>query len=940
MFPDSAKIFKPFLFPFRLGLAGLVLTAVVIGCSSYLIDDHSVRFASKNYREAGLLPPLRPDPQPKTVRRWYSNDVGDDTEPVPASRTTEDWKLVRIAVEQNNPGSARPALRRILADFDEDQDNRNAAIDLDDALSALGQGCPKEKVVAYFQNRLSWIAEDDVETPDLPDHPALRDNVAYFKAAELYRDEKYKEAADAFGKLVTKFPGSEKCEAALFMNALATLKTFPESENTPGSFEKEREKVVFKPDGPLAQAKAGFERVRREYPRGRFQEDARGWISYLNCLGGNDVEALIDYYRLLASNDPKIRREALVSLSIHRRRVPEADMVFVERTLAREPAVAFQYAYHELFNVAPYLLANEYFNPNEYEDMERKRKLETEQGQALKRIIAFAQRMTDSGDGRFRLRLAMGQLVVGEHAAAFENARRSLTTGLSDAERHRALWVAGAAAFRLNRRQEAFNLFSKLVAAGAESRLEEAARRQLAMVAEELGDYDTALEQYFSMDYWLDAAYLIDILMTPDQIQAFLAKHPNHPKTDVLNYSIGIRHLRAGNYPEARAALGRVIPRKDEVPVPIDNAAHWEPKEKMFDPQFRRLREVQASWVAFDFQTIQDLERLEKNVRSAWTDEARAEAKYQLAGYLYSGSDLKFYNPVLWGSMRADALYQALYENRFARPNEEELLWAYHHEHESVAHALSIFLEIADHYPKSKAAPDALYSAVIAQQRLSNFNGYWRGMVENGRIPGPRKVTFRDVRTAYPNYVFPYATVGWEPMTRTVNGHAAWLPKPKPAAPKPFHIRTWNKVEKGWSIVSPPLGRAWTWTTGLLGTFFGFVFRLDLFLYLAGLAFAAWFFGFRAQRTFIRRLRELPPGNEPPPPVLMLPDFSLTTALGLRFFRFPIEVRDDWAARCIFWARWIGWWARTRRGVTVLSHLMLHGGFAASVWWLCELVWK
>lgn len=940
MFRKSSKKVSPFLFPFRLGLAGFVLTVAVIGCTSYLIDDHSVRFAWKNYREAGLLPPLKPYPQPKTVHRWYSNEFGDDIEPAPTSGTVADWKSVRDAVERNEPAAARPALKRILADFNEEQKNRNAAIDLEDALSALGQGCPKEKVAAYFQNRLSWLEEKEVQAPPLPDHPALRDNVAYFEAAKLYRDEEFKAAADAFGEIATKFPGSEKREAALFMNALATLKTFSESGNAPSSFEKEREKVVFKPDGPLARAKAGFERVRREYPRGRFQEDARGWLAYLNCLAGKDAEALIEYYRLLASDNPKIRREALVSLSIHRPRVPETDMVFVERTLAREPAAAFQYAYHELFNFTPYLLENEYFDPRRAEEMDRKRKLETEQAQALKRVIAFARQMIDSGDSRFRLRLAMGQLVVGERRAALENARRSLRVGLPDAERHRALWVAGAAALRLDRRREAFDFFSQLITAKPEARLEESARRQLAMVAEELGDFNTALEQYFAMDYWLDAAYLIDVLMPPEQIQTFLSAHPNHPKTDALNYSIGIRYLRSGKYAEARAALGRVKTWLD-----YSSRAYWGegnpcPKCDTFDSKFRPFRHVQTSWVTSDFQTIQDLERLEGNIRAAGTDEARAEAMYQLAGYLYSGCGLNFYNPALWCGFRAEALNQTSRGDHFKRPNEEELLWSYSHEHESVARSLAIFLEVSDSFPKTKASPDALYSAVIAQQRLENFNGYWRSMVENGRIPGPRKVTFRDVRRTYPKYIFPRDTDGWEPMTRTVNGHAAWPPKPKPVPPKPFHIRAWNKAGKGWGIVSLPLGRAWTWTTGLLGTFFGFVFRLDLFLYFAGLAFASWFFGFRAQRTFIQRLRELPPGNEPPPPTLLLPDFNLTTALGLRYFKFPIEVRDDWWSRLVFSLRWIGWWSRTRQGVTILSHAMLHGGFAASIWWLCELVWK
>jgi hypothetical protein len=110
-------------------------------------------------------------------------------------------------------------------------------------------------------------------------------------------------------------------------------------------------------------------------------------------------------------------------------------------------------------------------------------------------------------------------------------------------------------------------------------------------------------------------------------------------------------------------------------------------------------------------------------------------------------------------------------------------------EHETPARALNIYLEVVRLYPNSRAARDALYSAAVCQQHLSNFNEYWRQAYGRGLHAGERTVTYEDVRRAYPDYRLPDGTNGWEPSTRTVSGASAW-----PAPPKPKELTGTERV--------------------------------------------------------------------------------------------------------------------------------------------------
>jgi outer membrane protein assembly factor BamD (BamD/ComL family) len=706
----------------------------------------------------------------------YDDGAGGDVD--------ELWDSVLDAESQGDFTTLRARLGAYLrvsavptwGPYDEPRDlqaRRNSALDQLDALSALDRGSPPDAVRAYLTARLGYETGDDAEVALPPEarDPNLADNFAYLAAAFIYRDGNLGAAARAFADLVVRYPRSEKREAAMYMEGLAWLKLGV--------------------DEALQEARTRFLRQLRAYPDGRYAADARGWLAYIQLQDGDRAGALAAYYRLIAEPSVEARARGLRSLRVARPRATEGDMLRVERMLEGERPAALAYAYYELYNFAPW--AGDHYD---YDDPDREEHAKRNAADTLARVAAFATRLAGRGpaSGAFLLRAAMADLELGRAEDASRLARRALG-GLSGEERVRALFVAGSADYRLERFDEARAALEALVATTPRGPLAEQARCQLAMMAEDRRDLGGALEQYLELDYDSDVAWLVDVLMTPDQLAAFVMAHPDHPRRDALWYALGVRYLRAWRFGEARAAFARVRTVVGTVPADFAYDRRYNPKDE--EPADASAGEIPAVWVARDVQTADDLEYLRERADAAAGDEAKAEALYQLASYLYECDSLRFYNPAVWGGGRCGTLSEIDY-SWLRTPGESQAVWNYCRAHEPVARALDVFLDVVDKYPNTRAARDAMLSAVFCHDRLKVFNGYWSQAYWNGRHAGVRLVTGADLKAAYPDYRWPIANAwNWKPSTRTVNGHAAWPAPPKPVPPKPL----WRRVRD--RVVSP-----------------------------------------------------------------------------------------------------------------------------------------
>lgn len=793
-------------------ICSLAIVATVPGCGWEVGSEHSVRFNPyRNEKAFGRLPPL-PKYESHKANKLFTWDESNGEPWERAENETGKIDKLWDAAEKSAADGSLKELRRSLQDYLERtepqqysrwsspkdvQKRRNSAIDRLDALGEIDHGASEAAVVEYLAARAEYDgasrSDEVLKHLEQARHESrLRDNADYLEAA--LRREGDEGAAKDFERLAARHPRSEKREAALYMAALVTMKLSQsyrhghDTRQANDSCDDCRDTT----DLPWRRARAGFERVMREYPQGRYYSDARGWLGHLSLLVGDSAGALVEYYRLLSETNEAGRVEALFSLSLVRYRADDSDMDSVEKALEHEPAAALAYAYHNIYNYAlrPESERQYYERYDEEDDAGKQAPDERRQ---LERTASFANRMmnrfaSSSVGAAFVVRVAEVDLELDNDADASRLARRALATGAKGDIRAEALWIAGASEFRRHRYSTARQALVTLIAENPNNRYTEGARRQLAMIEEETGNIEGALDQYLALDYRHDVAYFVDVLMTPEQLATFIAKRPSIVRRDELLYALGIRYLRDRRWNDARGTFAqiRTIARNadDEYLTKIE-AEPWRydrrdeaPKEQEFDSSIRGIR---PRWIDEDVRTANELERLEREVEAAPTDERKAEALYQIASYQFERS-LLFYNPLAWHGERHELLYDLDQRGAFREPNESQMLLGYMQKHDMASSSLPLFLEVVRRFPNTRAARDALFTAAVCHERLHEYNGYWREIYHGGGNAGPRMVTYRDVKAAYPGYSFPRGTSGWEPSTRTVSGGPGWdqLPRPKP----------------------------------------------------------------------------------------------------------------------------------------------------------------
>ena len=866
--------------------------------------ENSVRFGYNSEGWRTRLPPLPSD---------SGNVASDDEGPSYEQRNAEVNKLWEDAGQAVAVGELEKA-RRLLERYVERtavsacegwlvavdcRERRNSALDRLDALASLECGSRPKDVRSYLEARAAydeWLtglkatpeergSSYSKPTPEQQENAArkeeeratgmsawneqvearlaapsrdanLADNVAYLRAVGIYRAGVKGDADEAFESVAQRYPRGEKREAALFMAGRLALES---SAVYLGGETATSEDPCREPecrDEAWTRARKNFTQLLKDYPRGRYASDARGWLAYLSYRVGDTAGALAEYYRMLADDsDPEARRLAALSLRLTLHRASDTDLDALERDLEDEPEAALAYAYHSVYN---YAAGDDLFIPEaEEEDGEEgcgsgpyaaecerqaEQKHESLRARAvnaeLRRAADFASRMvarypSARAGGAFLVRLAGAQLQLGRSKSALEAARRALASGVSGEEKARALWAEGVAEYQLKDYAASRKSLGRAAEAEPRSELARRARELSAVVAEEAGDLAGALEQYLALGYDPDVAYFVDVLMTPDQLASFVAQHEASPRRDELLYASGLRFMRAGRYAEARAALTRIHTSVSSYSLSSNDYNYYNqddesgpshPKKHFrhsfwneMDEPYRmplageeapiavgaeRDTRVYADWLLRDMQTLSDLERLQGEVDRARGDEEKAEALYQLASYFYEG-ELLFYNPAAWGGMRAEMI-GSLGESNYRAPAEAQKVWDYVQEHEGAARALVLYLEVVRLYPRTRAARDSLYTAILCHQRLSNFNGYWRAMYEErGLHAGQRLVTLADVRREYPQYKLP-AAGDWKPSTRTVSGAPAW-----PAPPKPIRLTSVERARVRLKRAELRVGQAW-----------------------------------------------------------------------------------------------------------------------------------
>ncbi|MEP6703789.1 MAG: outer membrane protein assembly factor BamD [Acidobacteriota bacterium] len=829
--PDLIRTRVTKIFGARVLILMSAFAATAIACSWSMLTEHSVRFNPyRSGRGFYRLPPLPIMYEPKTGKEitveslsdYYDFDgvaqagyppVNDEETESEDSKT---WNEARSAVESNDLAKAGGLFEKFLEltklpSFEGlDYERRNSARDILDALEALKHGSKIESVRTYIDVRYAACHNNGESLQDVLGSEStdknLQDNWEYLRATFLVRDKKPDEALAAFDAHSSKYPSSEKHQAVLYMIAKLTMESSHSFGNTACGIQEEEtpddaapatstaEPVEKCRDANWQKAVEDFQRLMRQYPNGRYFNDARGWLAYLYRRGGNRAEALAEYYRMLGHpTDWSVRLEAKKSLQMIGHAYDDAILDKVESLIADDQNAAMAYAYHRIYNHAIDLT---YEEPEQWrvhdgngpeQETERVSKTLHAGSHELERVARFATTMVKRHpgahvSGSFLLRVAEAQLELQNFGDALNLAKKALASGIDGDLRTEALWTKGSAEHAAKDFRNARITFTQLIRESPKSKLTEGARRLLAMTAEDQDDLETALEQYLALGYKFDVAYFVDVLISTDRLARFVDSHRDDASYNKLLYSLALRYAREKRWNEARITLRKVVTSNDVLITDWDSENNTSKIAFAKSPDYEAESnaDIKTGWVMQDLKTIDVMENFDRAIMSAPDDEARAEAMYQLASFQFDGDDLLFYNPILWEGQRQELLSEIINLKTMRQPGEAQRLFDYSQSHDTLARSIPIYLEIVNRYPNTRAAKDALYTAAVAHERLSNLNNYWRDVYQRGLFAGGRHVSYVDVKSAYPRYQLPRGTDGWQASTRTVNGGPGWAARPKP----------------------------------------------------------------------------------------------------------------------------------------------------------------
>lgn len=516
----------------------------------------------------------------------------------------------------------------------------------------------------------------------------IGDHALYVVAGADYDDGRYEDALNHYRAISSGVKGRK--ERAMIMEARILLMggAVPDGKSWEDAKNPTPERVTA--------ASKVLDRLDAQFPGGRYSGDARGLRARILFLNKQYAAAMSAYLRILAATDsPEKQARVLASIRAVSAKLSPAAAKEVQAAIVKDPALLQPYLDYRLYHTSakPADLAN---------------------------LVDFAKSVSANSGARLSAgvdaRLAEINLLRHDYASALTWADRSLAAeGGANARRDLATYVRAGCVAKTD--AAAAIAGYRKVAEMSDSYLHQAARENLAILLEHGGRWGEALDQYEKLGYTYDIAYLLDARMSTDEIRQLIDKRGTADlKHNLLKFSLAMRLMRDDKLDEARSLLASIpTAERDKLSHKGSGDYSWVEDKKggildsLFDP----------------LDTANDLIALRKKVASASTDSGRADALYALASYYYTHRNLLLYNASLWDGGRNWA-FGASWNTKIATHEDNVAAQNHHYVHESVNRARLICLEVVKRYPKSAAAPKALYRAATATRRLASFNGWWR----------------------------------------------------------------------------------------------------------------------------------------------------------------------------------------------------------------------
>jgi outer membrane protein assembly factor BamD (BamD/ComL family) len=305
----------------------------------------------------------------------------------------------------------------------------------------------------------------------------LRAHWLYLVGASSYKNGDRVECRSWFERVVKEFPRHPRAEIALFMQARCA---FSESRRGIESQDERTEEQANERSPARKKAAEMFERYRKQYPHGRFEADALGWLGALAFDGENYFKAL-EYYIAQAEtpgHPETIKSAAFMCEKCLVRVAEKTDSTAAFALIARHPRIAMGFTYLVLSAPEAKNYDGKYDQPADVRKWRRT---------ILPRIaaeVAKQKQIYQSGDWQPRY-LAM----LAQAASATGNQEQALQlTNLAPAELERSddlLMVRALALQRAGKAAEAIETYQKLLGNFPESLMAPGVRLRLAFALQD-----------------------------------------------------------------------------------------------------------------------------------------------------------------------------------------------------------------------------------------------------------------------------------------------------------------------------------------------------------------------------------------------------------------------------------------------------------------------
>lgn len=576
--------------------------------------------------------------------------------------------------------------------------------------------------------RMQTIADD-------PGAGFLRAHALYTIAAISYDAGNTALATAEFGRCSARYPESPRAESASMMALRSLLGA--------------RSRQAILPSSSGVRGRRLAVAFLAKYPRSRFRSDALGWLARADYVTGRYAVALREYKRQFSAATSRYRPSTEILRDRSENRYSERlnssgpmfriyDSIATCQMAMGRADDAFA-TYLEAYGHCDKALAALYLQDWNVrvgrKQAARLAAMLVGRPALLQQYLDFRIHMTTPGSGDISSLVSLGERCLRSHRGTrlsrlilarlaeiayvgkrYASARRFASRGMRVRAEggDLALYVFGATSNRMRRYREAADAFRDLIKEYPRSRLVGGARECLALACEKTGRLAESLQQYVTLKYHWDVAYLLDIRMSPADIEAFLATHPAARTRKVVLYALAMRYLRRDHFGRAEEML-RKLSRPDRLKLswlarrPSERYLGWDEGSGLYDP----------------LRTAHDLARLRQAYKTALGPGSKAHALFALASYYHKHRNLLLYNPSLWKGERA-LCYEMFWDKSVATQADGQAWRAHSYEHECMARSRALCLEIVHRYPRSSVAPRAAYTAAVDCFRLSTLNSWWR----------------------------------------------------------------------------------------------------------------------------------------------------------------------------------------------------------------------